>query len=414
MLVVMVTGQTAADRLNEIARASETATGVTRLPFTPEHSRALEIIERWMRAAGLETRRDAAATLIGRTPGNPERSALLLGSHQDSVREGGRFDGIMGVLLPCLALERLGDVVRDWPVSVEVLAFADEEGVRFPTALLGPRALAGTVDPAVFDLADRTGTTLGAALTAFGGDPAAVPDLARAPGSVVGFVETHIEQGPVLEASDRPLGVVTAICGISRREVVFAGETGHAGTVPMAGRRDALVAASTFVAEVSRAAGETGETRATVGTLDLHPGAVNAIPCRVRLTLEIRSPQDDARRGFEARTQSLAHDIGDRHRVGVEIRETYVQPAVACDPALRAVLTDAIREVGADPLDLPSGATHDASAMADLCAVGMLFVRCQDGVSHRPEEFAAPADMGRAIDALEVAIQRIGRRVHLQ
>ncbi|MCB1359407.1 MAG: hydantoinase/carbamoylase family amidase, partial [Maritimibacter sp.] len=265
-------------RIAALAACSAPGPGVSRLPFTPEHRAARAVLTAQMEGAGLAVREDAAGTLIGRRDGPPGAPVLLLGSHQDSVREGGAYDGIMGVVLPILALETLHDQGVALPFAVEVLAFADEEGVRFPTALLGPRALAGTFDPAVLDMADADGISLRAALHGFGLDPDAIAGLARDPGTVLGYVETHIEQGPVLEAADEPLGVVTAICGIERHPVAFMGETGHAGTLPMSMRRDALVGAAALVTEVDRLAQATPGLLGTIGTLVLTPGAVNAVP----------------------------------------------------------------------------------------------------------------------------------------
>ena len=392
-------GGVAETRLAEIARLSEEGPGVTRLPFTPEHRAALEVIRGWMAAAGLETRLDAAGTLIGAT-GPADAPALLLGSHQDSVREGGRYDGIMGVLLPCLALEALRAEGATPPGRIEVLCFADEEGVRFPTALMGPRALAGTFDPAALALTDAEGVSLGDALADFGGDPAALAALRRDPAMVRGFLETHIEQGPVLERADRPLGVVTGICGIERHAVTVTGETGHAGTMPMDGRRDALVAAARLVDETHRRALAEPAIRATVGRLTAQPGSVNAVPSRVEMTLEVRSVDDAAREGFADGLRAFADTVAAETGTGVAIERTYAQPAARCDPALSARLAAAAEEAGHAAGSLPSGATHDASAMADLCPIAMLFLRCRDGVSHRPDEAASAADMGAAVAAL--------------
>ncbi|MBM1219520.1 M20 family metallo-hydrolase [Ponticoccus sp. SC2-23] len=387
-------GLEAQDRLNEIAGCSLTGPGVTRFPFTPEHAAARKIIEGWMTRAGLEIRLDAAGTLIGRT-GPADAPAFLIGSHQDSVRGGGQYDGIMGVALACLAIEALNTRGTPLPCAIEVLAFADEEGVRFPTALLGPRALAGTVDPEVFTLEDRDGISLGTALDAFGGAQGDVVGLARDPGSVLGYLEIHIEQGPALEQADQPLGVVTGICGIERNAVRFAGQTGHAGTVPMEGRRDALVAAADFVTAIHDTARNWPGLRATIGSISVFPDVVNAIPSEARLTLEIRHEDDRRRADFHAEAREIGAAIAQARNTGFGIEQTYAQPAVPCDPALVAALEQAAP--GAPRL--PSGATHDASAMADLCPVVMLFVRCRGGISHRPEEFASADDMGAAVDA---------------
>lgn len=394
-------GQEAARRLAEIAACSDpdAGAGVTRFPFTPAHRAALDHIGRWMTGAGLAVQMDAAGTLVGRREGPAGAATLLIGSHQDSVRCGGAFDGILGIALGCLALERLVD--WDLPFAVEVLAFADEEGVRFPTALMGPRALAGTFDPLVLDRCDATGVSLRQALAAFGGNPDGIAALRRDPASIRGYLELHIEQGPVLERAGRPVGVVTSICGIERNAVVFRGETGHAGTVPMAGRRDALVAASGLVAGLPGVAAGWPGLRATVGEMHLHPNVANAIPEEVRLVLEIRAERDDDRAACAARCRILAQETA--RAAGCELRfeRSYQQPAVACEPSLVAALTHA---AGGDAPQLPSGATHDASAMADLCPIAMVFLRCRGGLSHRPEEYASPEDMGAAIEVLAQAL----------
>ncbi|GKY90242.1 M20 family metallo-hydrolase [Sinisalibacter aestuarii] len=393
-------GRHAAERLAALAECSAPGPGVTRLPFTPEHRAALDLLTGWMEAAGLSVRLDAAGTLIARREGPPGAPTFLLGSHQDSVREGGGFDGIMGVVLPLVALEKLAADGVDLPFAVEVLAFADEEGVRFPTALLGPRALAGTFDPAVLEMQDAGGVRLRDAMAGFGLEPDAIAGLARDPASVLGYLETHIEQGPVLEAEGQALGVVTAICGIERHPVVISGETGHAGTLPMHMRRDALVGAAALITEVDRMARATPGLLGTVGTLDLAPGAVNAVPREVRTMVELRAPDDAVREEAGAALHRFAGALGAEKGLGIEIHRSYHQPAAPCDPVLTGGLVAAVQAGGGTGLTLPSGATHDASAIADLCPIAMLFVRCRGGVSHRPEEHASAADMGAAVAAI--------------
>lgn len=393
-------GQYAQDRLSDIAKSSVDEIGVTRFPFTPEHKAALGVIQSWMAQAGLQVHMDAAGTLIGRKQGPNGAPVLLIGSHQDSVRNGGRYDGIMGVVLGCLALEKLKAEAVELPFSVEILAFADEEGVRFPTALMGPRALAGTFDPAVLDMKDNDGVSLRRALADFGGDPDAVSSLARDPSKTAGYLEIHIEQGPVLEAADAALGIVTGICGIERNTVTFTGDTGHAGTVPMDSRRDALVAASDFISAIHDAAMKIPDLRATVGALSLHPNVVNAIPSKVELTLEIRALDDTVRDKFARSARSVGDRISEFRRVGFSMERTYKQPAVPCDINMIGELEAAVAAIGHTAPRLPSGATHDASAMADLCRTSLLFVRCKDGLSHKPEEFATGNDMGAAIHVI--------------
>lgn len=400
-------GREAAERLARLARISEAGPGVTRLPFTPEHRAALDLLAGWMAEAGLAVRLDAAGTLVGRLEGPPGAPTFLMGSHQDSVREGGAFDGIMGVVLPVLALERLRAEGVALPFAVEVLAFADEEGVRFPTALMGPRALAGTFDAAVLVMTDDSGRSLAEAMRAFGLEPGGVAALRRDSAEVLGYLETHIEQGPVLEAEGEALGVVTAICGIERHQVTLRGETGHAGTLPMPMRRDALVGAAALVTEVDRRARAEPGLLGTVGTLAVSPGAVNAVPREARLTIELRAPDDALREAAGRDLAKRAEAIASDHRLELEMWRSYAQAAAPCDATLSEALTQAVRAVGGRGLTLASGATHDASAMADLCPIAMLFVRCAEGVSHHPAERVEATDMGLAIRAICAFLQRL-------
>lgn len=393
-------GQLASDRLAKLAAISEPGPGVTRLPFTPEHRATLNLLTDWMQTAGLDVHLDAAGTLIGRREGPVGAPTFLIGSHQDSVREGGAFDGIMGIVLGIVALEKLTAESVMLPFAVEILAFADEEGVRFPTALIGPRALAGAFDPNILTMTDETGTSLRAALLNFGCAPNDISTLTHDPTSILGYLEAHIEQGPVLETEGEALGVVTAICGIERHSVVLTGATGHAGTLPMEMRQDALVGAAALITEVNRLASTTPDLLGTVGTLTVSPGAVNAVPREVRMSVELRAPDDDTRESAGEALTKTVRRVAAKHGLGIEITRTYQQAAVPCDAHLSTRLKTAIQTTGGKGRRLPSGATHDASAMADLCPVTMLFLRCRDGISHCPEEYAEPDDMGAAISAI--------------
>lgn len=383
--------------LDEISKCSAPGPGVTRLPFTREHRAALDLLSEWMRSAGLEVSIDSAGSLIGRLEGPRDSRTFLLGSHQDSVREGGAYDGIMGVVLPILAMEKLRNDGISLPYSVEILAFADEEGVRFPTALMGPRAIAGSLDPYVLDMTDISGSSLRKALEEFGLSPNDLTGLQRDPEHVLGYLETHIEQGPVLEDEGEAVGVVSAICGIERHHIIATGETGHAGTLPMQGRRDALVGAATIISKVHQLGMDVSDLRATVGELHVEPNVVNAVPRSVRMSVEFRSPDDDTRRRARAEMRSFLNDLASRSGLIMEFERTYEQGAQPCAVDLSNILRDAIQDSGARGLTLPSGATHDASAMADLCPIAMLFVRCRNGVSHTPDEFASSDDMSVAI-----------------
>ncbi|MBV8217032.1 MAG: hydantoinase/carbamoylase family amidase, partial [Solirubrobacterales bacterium] len=301
-------------RCDELAALSEEEGRLTRRFATPALRQAGEVVAEWMAAAGMAVRRDAIGNVIGRL-GDDERRTLLIGSHLDTVRDAGRYDGMLGVLVAIGCLERLRDDGRSLPYAVEVLAFADEEGVRYGTGYLGSGVVAGRFDPADLDRRDSDGVTLADAVRAFGGDPDGLAGARREPADLIGYYEVHIEQGPVLEAQRVPLGIVTGIAGQTGGRVVFAGEAGHAGTVPMALRRDALGAAAEFVTAVEAVArGENGVV-ATVGELEVQNGARNVIPGRVVLSLDVRHAVDPVRESVVSRLHERARAIG--HARGV-------------------------------------------------------------------------------------------------
>lgn len=393
-------GERAAQYLTELATLSEACPGVTRLPFTKEHRQAIDRISQWMRNAGMHVHIDSAGTLIGRLPGKSQNRCLLMGSHQDSVRHGGAYDGIMGIVLTILLAERLQDLGIQLDFDLECLAFADEEGIRFPTALLGPRALAGTVEKNVLSCKDAEGITLHQAMRGFDLDPESVFTLKRKPTNIIAFVETHIEQGPVLEDEKEPLGVVTAINGIERHQMILLGETAHAGTRPMHLRRDAMAAAARFISAVEDFATSNHNLTATVGEIHVEPNVVNAVPGKVKLTFELRSPHDACREEAGRKLTHFAKELAQTRALDCDIKKTYSQIARPCDVAISAILEKALKKMGYRGLKLASGATHDASAMADIAPIAMLFVRCRNGISHNPLEYASPEDMGTAIDAL--------------
>ncbi|MDD7971823.1 M20 family metallo-hydrolase [Roseinatronobacter alkalisoli] len=401
-------GMVAQNWLDRLAACSEPGAGVTRLPFTPEHRAALAVLRELMEAAGLAVHLDAAGTLIGRRDGPADAPALLLGSHQDSVREGGAYDGIMGVVLAVLALMKLRQDGVSLPFATEVLAFADEEGVRFPTALMGPRALAGTFDMAALELSDRDGISLRNAMQDFGLNPDALPDLKRDPSHCLGWIECHLEQGPVLEQAQQALGVVSGICGIERHSVTLTGSAAHAGTVPMALRRDALAGAAELVLAVEGVARRADGVLATVGSIHTRPNVVNAVPGDVSLTVEIRAPHDDSRATTRAQIEQKAQMIAADRNLALNMRRSYAQAATPCDTEMTLALTGAVRAGGGTGMTLASGATHDTSAMADLCPVGMIFTACRGGVSHHPDEYVTPDVMAQAVAALASALAQPG------
>ncbi len=384
---------------------------LTRLFATPSLEAATVTVEGWMRDAGLTTRRDAVLNLFGRYEGSkPDAPAFLVGSHLDSVPDGGRYDGPLGVLTALAVVERLAARKARLPFAIEVCAFSDEESVRYGTTYLGSSALAGAFQEAWLDRADRDGITMRDALRAAGGDPDGIPACARDAASTVGWLELHIEQGPSLEAEGLPIGVVTGIQAQVRHSWELRGTAGHAGTTPMAGRRDALSAAAELVLAIEEIGRSTPDLVATVGVLDAEPGAMNVIPGRVVLTSDIRHPDDAALVHALMAVDGAAAAIAAKRGVAITSTELSGDPSVPCDARLRAVLADAIGAEGFPARDLASGAGHDAAALARICPVAMLFLRCEGGISHNPAENVDVLDVAVALDVMERAILDLGMR----
>jgi len=384
-------------RCEALTRFSEEPGRLTRTFLRPPVRDAHDALTGWMRAAGLAVRRDAVGNLIGRRPGRGGR-VVVVGSHIDTVPDAGKYDGVLGVLLGVAAAQALAG--RTSPRTLDVVAFAEEEGVRFRTPYLGSRAVCGRFDPELLTLTDAAGVTLAQALRDFGLDPAELPTAAYPPGQVAAYVEAHIEQGPCLEALDRPLGVVRAIIGQSRFLLRFVGRAGHAGTQPMELRRDALAAAAAFVIAVERTARATAGLRATVGRLTVAPGAVNVVPGEAELSLDVRHAYDAVRARAVNDLLAEAHALASKRELMLSVEPVAEQPAVALDAALTERLTAAVRGQGHEPVALDSGAGHDAAVMAGLCPAAMLFVRSPDGVSHHPDESVRPEDVRAALGVL--------------
>ncbi|PIO97752.1 allantoate amidohydrolase [Pleomorphomonas carboxyditropha] len=399
--------------LAELAAFSDGDGNLTRLYLSPAHRAAADRVAAWMRDAGLDVGLDALGTVRGRlkptAPGRAGNRRLLIGSHIDTVVNAGRYDGMLGVVAGILAVEEIRARGIELPFGVDVLAFGDEEGVRFPTTLVSSSAVAGCLVPSDLDARDADGIALRDALVAFGGDPDAASSAAYARDEALAYIEVHIEQGPVLEAEGLPLGVVTSIAGQSRFSVTVAGEAGHAGTVPMALRRDALAAGAAMmlaIEEVARAGGA-HQMVATVGRLAARPGAVNVIPAEVVFTLDIRADADAPRLAAIAELQTRLQAIANDRGVSVTMEKFYESPTTPCAPRLQEAFAEAARDLGLAERRLASGAGHDGHALHHLTDVGMLFVRCRGGISHNPAEFAAIDDMGLAVEALIKAVERL-------
>jgi allantoate deiminase len=374
-------------RLDELARFSAEPGALTRLYLSTEHKAAALQVQAWMHEAGMAAHIDAVGNVVGRYEGHePGLPALLLGSHIDTVRNAGKYDGCFGVVAAIQALAALHAGGEHLPFAVEVIAFGDEEGVRFPVTLTGSRAIAGTLNAVALDAKDTNGISIREALQQFGSNLFEIPSVSRRQAEVLGYVELHIEQGPVLEAEGLPVGVVTAIAGASRLMAEVTGTAGHAGTVPMPLRHDALAAAAEMILAVEQVGRSTEDLVATVGRVEAIPGAVNVIPGRTRFTIDVRSPRDAVRTAAVARIRRELEAIADRRGIGFSLAHTYDEAAATCAPWLVEQLGAAVARSGIKQRRLPSGAGHDGLAMVALCPIGMLFVRCAGGISHDPAE----------------------------
>jgi allantoate deiminase len=378
-------------RIEALAQISEEPGRLTRTFASPAMRRANQLVGSWMRDAGLQVCEDAAFNLLGRW-NSKQRGAktFLLGSHLDTVRDAGKFDGPLGVITAIAAVESLRERGVSLPFNLEIVGFSDEEGVRYQTAYLGSRAFAGTLAAAALARIQEK----------------QIVKAKRQRAEFLGYAEVHIEQGPVLEKNNLPVGVVTAIAGQSRLRVEFHGVAGHAGTVPMALRHDALAGA----AELVLAAEHCGVT-ATVGKLEVRPGASNVIPGSASLTLDVRDQKDSLRLAAVNSLHAKAKAIAKRR--GLKLLWTPVQQtaAVQCDKILTQIFSKCVAKRGLEVLKLPSGAGHDAAALSAICPVAMLFVRCKGGISHNPAESVKAADVGVAVEVLSDFILRLaGKR----
>jgi len=382
------------ERCDELGAITDEPGRITRTFASPAMRRANKLVGAWMREAGLQVREDAAFNLIGRW-NSTQRGAktFLLGSHLDTVRDAGRYDGPLGVLTAIAAVQSLKARGVVLPFNVEIVGFSDEEGVRYQTAYLGSRAFAGTLTAA--DLARI--------------EEKQIVKARRNHKEFLGYAEVHIEQGPVLEKHNLPVAVVTAIAGQSRLRVEFHGTAGHAGTVPMPMRHDALAGAAEFILAVESLAKSKSGLVATVGKIEAMPGASNVISGKTALTLDVRDQQDARRLAAVKALRAKAGAIAKRR--GLKLTWTPVQQtaAVQCDKTLTRIFSKCVARRGLTVLKLPSGAGHDGAALAAMCPVAMLFVRCKGGISHNPAESVKAADAGVGVAVLAEFVERLAK-----
>jgi allantoate deiminase len=382
-------------RCDELARLSEEDGLLTRWYGSQSLVRAAELVAGWMEEAGLEVRHDVLGNVIGRVDGGA--GTFTLGSHIDTVRDAGKYDGPLGVIL---AIEAAAATRGGLPFALEVVVFADEEGGRFPITYLGSRGWAGLLSPADGEVPDSDGAPLAGAVRAMGGDAAAL-GARSAPDDIAGYLEVHIEQGPVLQDEDLAVGIVTAIAAQSRGEAVFTGMAGHAGNTPMRLRRDALAGAAEFVLEVERLARETEGLTATVGRIHNDPNVGNVIAGRTRVSYDVRHQDDETRDRARDGLEAAARAIAERRGLELEWRRRDDLSAVPMSPRVRERLARACEGAGVRAFELGSGGGHDAVTASQLTPeVGMLFVRCRDGISHNPAESVRAEDVAVALDVV--------------
>jgi allantoate deiminase len=389
------------DRCDILAGISESPDQLTRIYLSPEHLQANRLAGEWMRAAGMRVWQDQVGNICGRYPGlQPELPAILLGSHLDTVRNAGRYDGMLGVLTAIETVHYLHHRHVHLARAIEIIGFADEEGARFGIALLGSRGVVGSWPAEWMARQDNAGVSVMQALIQAGLDPQSIGLAKRDAQDFAAYLELHIEQGPTLELADVALGVVTAINGARRVNCRFTGVPGHAGTVPMTLRKDALNAAARWIAEIDDLTIASGHDMvATVGSLQCRPGVVNVIPGVVELTLDARGPDNEALQRLTATLLGRAKAIAAQRGIAFAAEEFYHMDATPCDAGLQARLHNSVQRVQGRSPALPSGAGHDAIALAERWPVGMLFVRCRQGISHHPDESVRLEDVADALRA---------------
>jgi allantoate deiminase len=382
------------ERIDRLAKCSETFPGVTRLSFTKQCDEADLLLREWMEEAGMVVRRDEMNNLIGRYEGkNREGPVLMLGSHIDSVINGGKYDGTLGVITAIEVIQVLSNLGEIPSHPIEVVSFCDEEGVKFHTTFLGSRAMTGALTLDDLARCDERGISLSDAMRSRHLNPEDFQMAKRKPDSILGYLELHIEQGPLLEKINQPCGVVSGIAGVSRYSFLIEGMSGHAGTVPMYDRKDALTGAAEIIVKLEQLAKQYSPAVATVGKLSVKPGASNVIPEIVEGTIDIRDQDEKRKTMFLKDMVAMAYEVCKRRKLTCEFEKVMEVPPVSCSNHFIHLIEDVLEDNGISPYRMISGAGHDAMAIASLTPIGMIFVRCKKGLSHCPDEDVSLEDM---------------------
>ncbi|WP_411843888.1 M20 family metallo-hydrolase [Salinicoccus sp. HZC-1] len=398
-------------RLSELAEIGKIGeTGVCRLALSKEYKEGMELVRTWMEEAGLSTRFDHFGNLIGRLEGkNPDAPAVMLGSHIDSQPYGGRYDGTIGVLGGLEAVQTMieNDIVPESPV--EVISFCDEEGHRFGVGLFGSRGILGQLEPGELERADENGVTRREALIEFGADPDKFHESEYNPDNIAYYLEMHIEQGPKLQEQDQPIGIVSGIAGPRWLSVILDGFAGHAGTVPMNMRRDALAGASEIITSFNSIVKTDSDAPSvgTVGNLQVFPNGRSIIPEKVEFTIDLRDTDQARRDDYERKLRDSVKEISEKHGLDYKITDDGGTSPKECSREIMTIMSEESESINLAPPVLMSGAFHDASHMADACDMGMIFVRCKDGISHNPAEYSTDEDIAAGTELLYKAMLRL-------
>jgi N-carbamoyl-L-amino-acid hydrolase len=395
--------------INTLALYTDPEQPWTRRPFTRLFQEGRQWLRQAMEAAGLTVQLDASGNVVGRRPGLEDLSPILIGSHTDTVSGGGRFDGVIGVLAGLEITRCLAELDVQLRHPLEIVDFLGEEPTDFGVSTVGSRGMTGNLAPEMLAKTDGTGQTLAEALVKLGGRPADIPAEVRNPGDVAAYLELHIEQGPVLEQKGIPLAAVTGIAGIRRLFVVVEGEINHAGTTPMALRKDGLIAASQFVVDAEKIIRQEENAVGTVGYIAVSPNMANVVPGRVELIVEMRSIDPTTIERIGENLKKRAAEIAEERQLPISTELLTDAHPVQADPRLIEITTKACRETAPDALVLPSGAGHDATQIATIAPIGMIFVPSRDGKSHCPEEWTDLEDIALGVQALVRALVKVDK-----
>jgi len=400
-------GEKCESYLLELASITERREGLTRLYLTKEHKRALKTIQGWMEEVGLKTIVDDAGNLIGsHFCKDKNQPTLIMGSHQDSVINGGIYDGMLGVVAPIIALHEID--LNSLSYNLKIVAFGDEEGVRFKTTYLGSKALTGNFSDELLNIKDENDIALKEALKIFGLNPANISE-SKLVEEKLSYVEVHIEQGPVLEKENTSVGIVKAINAFQRYEITIDGKAGHAGTTPMNMRQDAGVVMAETAVFIKEIAEQTDGLVATIGQASLKPGAINVIPDQSVFSLDIRAPEeiiiDRAIGKIKEKMKAVSYECG----VTYQMKRLARGDACICNENIINLIKSSVEENKIKPVYLNSGAGHDAQEMSNIANVGMLFVRCKEGISHHPDEYVKITDLESSVNVVQSILKNYNK-----